>query len=903
VKIAYVVEDFGVLTGTLRSVTSQLHALASMPTPPELSVVALQGSEPEPFFGVPGGVTVEVLTERLGDGYGRVASRHFSESGSERLAEQPSAYLAPEWEANLTRLDDVMFGRWLEKADVDVLVTTSPGLLALAAQMAPGRVGLVHQENRSTPQRRASLAPLLLFAPRASFVGALNETSGDWLSRELGGRAPQVGVIPPPLPPGHKPISRTDQTVIVSGGRMTYDRRFKHLVEAFAAIAPAVPDWRLRIFGEGPRRHELVTLVRKLGLFDRVELPGITRDMASEFGRAGIAALSSRTEGFPLIVQEAMAAGVPAVSYDCPTGPQDVISHERDGLLVDSGNRSSLATALLRLAADPDLRHEMGSRARQSASRYEGKEIAGAWLSVFERAATTPRLGRELRAVPAVEASSEPSLAPFSEETPGLTVRDARAGALAWVVQCAARCSKDWFLIPPHGSDEPVAVIPGGDRDRFLEELGQGDAPRYLSLGVPVRERWHEQRGTLPEMSESLRRGRSSVLAIEPWPLVGGRPSPIGRGATVTVEFWDRDIEGNLAAPRANRYGMKVPPGQRTVTTQVDGVDVPTLHEMTLPTVDDCRFDVDVVYTWVDGEDPVWNRTREQRLGQVTESTSLMREASGQARFRSRDELRYSLRSIHLFAPWVRNIYLVTAGQVPSWLATDHERIQLVDHSEILPPTALPTFNSHAIESGLHRIAGLSEHFIYFNDDVLLGQPVRPQHFFSPGGLAAAFIDSAPIGLSGLTTLPYLKAAENNRRLLEATFGVHTTHVIVHSPHPHLRSMLQEIEERFPEQVAATAHAPFRSETDLSLLSSFAQHYGLITGRAYASEGASHAHVNLSNSDLNRQLSQLLDRDRTFFCLADHHDFALRHHRVGQVLQEFLETYFPIPAPWENIPE
>ena len=100
---------------------------------------------------------------------------------------------------------------------------------------------------------------------------------------------------------------------------------------------------------------------------------------------------------------------------------------------------------------------------------------------------------------------------------------------------------------------------------------------------------------------------------------------------------------------------------------EIDGVAVRTLPLMAAPTVNECRFPVDVVYTWVDGDDPEWDAAREARISGM-EGTAQTREASGRARFISRDELRYSLRSVHLFAPWVRNIYVVTSGQVPAWL-------------------------------------------------------------------------------------------------------------------------------------------------------------------------------------------------------------------------------------------
>ena len=92
--------------------------------------------------------------------------------------------------------------------------------------------------------------------------------------------------------------------------------------------------------------------------------------------------------------------------------------------------------------------------------------------------------------------------------------------------------------------------------------------------------------------------------------------------------------------------------------------------------------------------------------------------------------------------------------------------------------------------------------------------------------------------------------------------------------------------------------SPFRSDTDLSMLSSLAQHYGLATGTAYVGE-ADFEFVNLSNSDLNRQLKQLLDRQQDFFCLGDHHDYAMVASRLERELAAFFSTYFPLAAPWE----
>ena len=328
------------------------------------------------------------------------------------------------------------------------------------------------------------------------------------------------------------------------------------------------------------------------------------------------------------------------------------------------------------------------------------------------------------------------------------------------------------------------------DRDGFLKELGDTGAPAYLSLRDPDEYGWPERRGTIARLGEELRRGMTPRLFVEPWPVVDDQRQLVGQGCSVEVQFWERHPDGALVSPRPNRYTNRIPAGEALVPLEIDGVAVRTLPLMATPTVNECRFPVDVVYTWVDGDDPEWDAAREARIAGM-EGTARTREASGRARFISRDELRYSLRSVHLFAPWVRNIYVVTSGQVPAWLALDHPGVTVVPHTEIMPADALPTFNSHAIETSLHHIPGLAEHWLYFNDDFFLGRPLRPEALFSPAGLSSVFFAQSTIGLTDLPdSAPWLKAAWNNRRLLQDAFGAVTTNALAHAPYAVRTSVL-----------------------------------------------------------------------------------------------------------------
>jgi len=151
---------------------------------------------------------------------------------------------------------------------------------------------------------------------------------------------------------------------------------------------------------------------------------------------------------------------------------------------------------------------------------------------------------------------------------------------------------------------------------------------------------------------------------------------------------------------------------------------------------------IDFVIAWVDGGDPAWQRERD-RYGKMGEKTAVEetgeREKSGVAcdtrdvRYRDWDCLRFWFRSVEQNAPWVHKIYFVTWGHVPKWLNGNHPKLEIVRHEDYIPGEFLPTFNSHTIELNFHRIPGLSEQFVYFNDDMFLLRQVSPGQFFRDG--------------------------------------------------------------------------------------------------------------------------------------------------------------------------
>jgi hypothetical protein len=333
-----------------------------------------------------------------------------------------------------------------------------------------------------------------------------------------------------------------------------------------------------------------------------------------------------------------------------------------------------------------------------------------------------------------------------------------------------------------------------------------------------------------------------------------------------------------------------------------DTTEYRTREIFTMVSPDRIGFPIDAVYTWVDGGDPDWQARKAAALGDNDWVTGVSGQTANNSRFASRDELRYSLRALHCFAPWVRRIFLVTDDQVPAWLDTDHPQVTVVSHQEIFGDTGrLPTFNSQAIESRLHRIPGLSEHFLYLNDDVFLGRPVTPDLFFTSGGLtrffpSGALVDSAPRSDSDA---PVNSAGKNNRRLIQEAFGRVLTRKMKHTPHPSRRSVIYEIEERFAEHVEATAAHQFRHPDDISLLSSLQQYYAYLTGRATPGE-IRYLYTDLASPQTPFQLAKLLrNRYLDAFCLNDTDSDPGAATEQAELLADFLPAYLPFVSPFE----
>lgn len=375
----------------------------------------------------------------------------------------------------------------------------------------------------------------------------------------------------------------------------------------------------------------------------------------------------------------------------------------------------------------------------------------------------------------------------------------------------------------------------------------------------------------------------------------------IGPDCGAEIEFWSTNAKTKVVtAPRPNAASDVLTAADvEIVEGKVGERPYPTAKVFTKRFLDDIAFPIDAVYTWVDGEDPAWSE-RMQRARAAEEGREYHAEAHGDQRFVQRDELRYSMRSLEMYAPWIRHVYLVTDQQVPAWLDQSHPKISVVDHRDIFDDhSKLPVFNSNAIISRLHHIPGLGEHYIYFNDDFFLGRPLRPNHFFTPSGyaLVSPSNNRRPFGAASAKTEPHINLTRNMRALIEAEFGITISRAIKHTPYPQLRSVHEEMEARFAEVYRRTTSSRFRHHEDIVADQLF-HYYAQCIGKAVAG-GPKYDYFSLGLATELPRLQQLLQlRHRDVFCLNDDPQPDVEPMPEAEILR-FLESYYPVPSEFE----
>ncbi|KHD05939.2 hypothetical protein PN36_11460 [Candidatus Thiomargarita nelsonii] len=308
--------------------------------------------------------------------------------------------------------------------------------------------------------------------------------------------------------------------------------------------------------------------------------------------------------------------------------------------------------------------------------------------------------------------------------------------------------------------------------------------------------------------------------------------------------------------------------------------------------------EIDVVYLWVDPNDLNWQTLKNN----FTKDKIWPTDSVSTSRFADHDELRYSLRSLEQYAPWVRHIYIVTMlGQCPAWLKRSHPKITLVDHTEIIPPDYLPTFNSNTIQCHVHRIANLSDNFILMDDDVFFGNEVLFDDFIeAENGKMKVFLDDR-IVFQGHThpdddTFKMMLKYTNER--LDDKFGNTIRPNTNHYMKIFNKNVLEVAEKIFREEWRKIASHRFRLGTDISF-PHIASYISLYLNQALVESNVDGIYVGYKDNIkyLERCLTQVKQRQPKFFCLNE--ESVDSNDNITRAVSNFLETYFPSKSSFE----
>jgi glycosyltransferase involved in cell wall biosynthesis len=370
--VTFLVSSAWGMGGTIRTTLNIAGYLANRR---DVEVVSIHRRRAKPFFAFPSGVSVTALDDRRRTQQGgliRFAQRLLRRRSSVLM--HPHDHLSAR--ANLWT--DLMLAGRLHRRRGFAIGSRPAFNLLLAEVGHPGLVaiGQEHMHLEAHPQRLARAIATGYGSLDALVVVADSDRKA---YRELLGDAVPIVTMPNTVRPLSGARANPAARTVFAAGRLTPQKGFDLLIDAFANVASQQSEWRLRIAGAGDLKGALTEQIGTRGLSTAVTLAGRVSRIGAEMSRASIFVLCSRYEGFPLVLLEAMSVGLAVASFDCPTGPGEIIEDHRNGILVPAGDVDALAAAMLELMEDESLRRRLGAAAAETACDFTIDAIGPRW--------------------------------------------------------------------------------------------------------------------------------------------------------------------------------------------------------------------------------------------------------------------------------------------------------------------------------------------------------------------------------------------------------------------------------------------------------------------------------------------------------------------------------------------
>ncbi|MFF3684699.1 glycosyltransferase family 4 protein [Streptomyces sp. NPDC002187] len=374
-KISFLIHTVYGIGGTIRTTLNLAGELANRH---EVEIVSVFQHRDTAAFAIDPRITVVPLVDTRPDSPGNDLENPLFSQPSKAFPHAEARY------KEYNQLVDERVRAHYADSDADIVVGTRPGLVAYVAQFAPPGAVRVGQEHMTHNHHKGALREEMYEHLDAidAFVTVSEGDAAVWRDK-LPLPTTRVLSIPNSVPePAVAPSDGTGRT-IVAAGRLSAEKQYHVLLDAFAKVAAVRPDWVLRIYGSGDQRERLRARIDELALYNQVHLMGAHSPIEPEWAKGAIAVSTSRHESFGMTLVEAMRCGVPMVSTDCDYGPREIIQDGVDGLLVPVGDVTAIAQGLLRLIDDEGLRRGMAKAAADNARRFDPGVVTKQYEALF----------------------------------------------------------------------------------------------------------------------------------------------------------------------------------------------------------------------------------------------------------------------------------------------------------------------------------------------------------------------------------------------------------------------------------------------------------------------------------------------------------------------------------------
>lgn len=375
--IYFLILDVFGMGGTVRTVLNVANYLVDKGF--DVEIISVLRYRKEPFFYIDPRIRVVVLHNKINQKTKKYGVKNFLINSLNNIS---SKLIITEDEGyyHFSMLTDIKMLTYIKNIKDGILISTRPSFNIFCSKHANKSVIKVGQEHLNFSIYTKKLQKQISkYYPRLDYLATLTDDDTEDYRRIFKGKDLEIIKLTNSIPPFESELSSLQNKTIIAAGRLVEQKGFDLLIESFSKIVHEIPDWKVKIFGAGKDKDSLQELINKNHLYNNVFLMGPTKCIEKELSKSSIYALSSRFEGFGMVIVEAMQCGVPVVSFDCPKGPAEIISNNEDGILVDDGNVDEFAEALLDLAKDYEKRKKFSENAIKNVKRYSIDEIGKLW--------------------------------------------------------------------------------------------------------------------------------------------------------------------------------------------------------------------------------------------------------------------------------------------------------------------------------------------------------------------------------------------------------------------------------------------------------------------------------------------------------------------------------------------